>query len=91
MAESRLGQTRVPPAKGDPIRIVPVHPIEAVVAPAHGAPPPPPPQLTYRGGPLLSAVEVFTVSWGSAWTNSPEQVGAYTVQLEWSDRANACV
>jgi hypothetical protein len=25
------------------------------------------PQLTYRGGPVLTAVEVFTVFWGSAW------------------------
>src|SRR5438309_1628835 len=24
-------------------------------------------KLTYRGGPLLAAVEVFTVFWGAAW------------------------
>lgn len=24
-------------------------------------------QLTYRGGPLLSAVEIFTIFWGAAW------------------------
>jgi hypothetical protein len=62
----------IPPAKGDPIRIVPVHPIDDVASPAHGAAAPPPPQLTYRGGPLLSAVEVFTVFWGTAWGSPPQ-------------------
>jgi hypothetical protein len=28
------------------------------------------PHLTYRGGPLLTAVEVFTMFWGSAWQTS---------------------
>ena len=27
----------------------------------------PPPNLTYRGGPLLKNVQVFTLFWGSAW------------------------
>jgi hypothetical protein len=40
--------------------------------PAHGASPPPPPDLTYRRGPLLSAVQVFTVFWGAAWGSLPE-------------------
>jgi hypothetical protein len=43
-----------------PIRIVPLH-----VAP--GAAPAAPPKLTYRGGPLLGAVEVFTAYWGAEW------------------------
>lgn len=44
----------------EPIRIVPLHvaPAAALAAPA---------KLTYRGGPLLSAVEVFTVFWGADW------------------------
>ena len=46
-----------------PIRIVPLH-----VGPA--APPAVTPNLTYRGGPLISAVEVFTAFWGSAWLAS---------------------
>jgi hypothetical protein len=29
-------------------------------------------QLTYRGGPLLSTVELFTIFWGSAWQTVPE-------------------
>ena len=43
-----------------PIRIVPLHPyIRDAAAPA--------PILTYRDGPLLTNVEVFTVFWGSDW------------------------
>jgi len=47
--------------KQRPIRIVPMHPGAAAAA-APGAV-----KLTYRGGPLLTAVEVFTVFWGAAW------------------------
>jgi hypothetical protein len=46
------------------IRIVPLHP--GPVA----APPAAPPKLTYRGGPLLTAVEVVTAFWGSSWQGS---------------------
>lgn len=54
-------------AHGDPIRVVPLRlPEELQVAPSV------PPQLTYRNGPLLSAVEVFTVFWGAAWQNAPQ-------------------
>jgi hypothetical protein len=72
MAEETLVRPEISPAKADPIRIVPVHSVEELASPAHGAAPPPPPLLTYRGGPLLSAVEVFTVFWGPAWSTSPE-------------------
>lgn len=41
-----------------PIRIVPLHPVTAAAATPH---------LTYRGGPLLTNVEVFSVFWGTAW------------------------
>ena len=44
----------------NPIQIVPLHG-EALAAPVTGA------QLTYRGGPLLPAVQVFTFFWGTAW------------------------
>ena len=53
---------------GHPIRIVPLHRPEAVrpaIAPAA-------PQLTYRNGPLLTAAEVFTIFWGSAWRQAPQ-------------------
>lgn len=55
-------------ASGHPIRIVPLYRPEAArpaVAPAI-------PQLTYRNGPLLTAVQVFTIFWGSAWQQPPE-------------------
>src|SRR6516164_2071738 len=43
-----------------PLRIVPTHPFARdASAPA--------PHLTYRNGPLLTSVEVFTVFWGKAW------------------------
>src|ERR1700674_189581 len=48
----------------DAIRIVPLHHPQALQASA--------PQLTYRNGPLLSAVEVFTVFWGAAWNAAPQ-------------------
>ena len=50
-------------AVGEHIRVVPLHqPI--VVAP-------PPADLTYRGGALISNVEVFTMFWGKLWGSSP--------------------
>lgn len=49
-----------------PIRIVPLHRPEAAAAAPAAAP-----QLTYRNGPLLTAVEVFTVFWGSVWQQAP--------------------
>ena len=50
-----------------PIRVVPLHRPELQrVAPAVA------PQLTYRGGPLLTAVEVFTVFWGAEWKQAPQ-------------------
>src|ERR1700730_18138329 len=48
----------------DAIRIVPLHHPQALEASA--------PQLTYRNGPLLSAVEVFTVFWGATWNSAPQ-------------------
>jgi hypothetical protein len=47
-----------------PIRIVPLR-LEAL-APV-GAP-----QLTYRGGPLLSEVQVFVLFWGDTWQQDPQ-------------------
>src|SRR5260370_19446362 len=43
-----------------PIRSVPLHP-------GPGAAPVTPAHLTYRGGPLLSAVQVVTAFWGAEW------------------------
>jgi len=60
------------PAREDPIRVVPLHGIGDLVAPVGAAAPPVAPRLTYRGGPLLTAVEVFAVFWGSAWQQQPQ-------------------
>jgi hypothetical protein len=53
------------PHDADPIRIVPLH-LPDALPPAAAA------QLTYRNGPLLSAVEVFTIFWGSTWNQAPQ-------------------
>src|SRR5258708_34521770 len=47
-------------AAANPIRIVPLH-ADALAAPVTA------PQLTYRGGPLLPAAQVFIFFWGTAW------------------------
>ena len=43
-----------------PLRIVPMHPFARDASAAA-------PHLTYRNGPLLTSVDVFTVFWGKAW------------------------
>src|SRR5256885_4898538 len=48
-----------------PIRVVPMRGPGGLVAPAARVAAPPTAQLTYRGGPLLTAVEVVTVYWGA--------------------------
>src|ERR1700694_273235 len=58
---------RTPQAAKHPIRIVPLHRPEAPPAAAAAALP----RLTYRNGPLLTAVQVFTAFWGSAWKQEP--------------------
>jgi hypothetical protein len=49
-------------ARQHPIRVVPLHRPQAERLAAAAAP-----RLTYRGGPLLTAVEVFTIFWGAEW------------------------
>lgn len=55
----------------DPIRIVPLRLPTELYRPSPGIAAPPAAQLTYRGGPLLQAVKVFTIFWGPAWQASP--------------------
>jgi len=60
-SESKL----VLPAHGDLFRVVPLYrPEEIGAAPSA--------QLTFHNGPLLRAVEVFTIFWGSAWQRQPQ-------------------
>ena len=49
-----------------PIRVVPLHRPEALTIAAAAVP-----NLTYRNGPLLTAVQVFTTFWGPAWEQAP--------------------
>ena len=49
-----------------------VNPIQIVPLRTEAAAPLKTPHLSYRGGPLMSAVEVFTFFWGSAWQQSPQ-------------------
>jgi hypothetical protein len=57
---------KLPDATEHPIRIVPLHRPEAPASRLAAVP-----HLTYRKGPLLTAVQVFTVFWGSAWEQAP--------------------
>jgi len=50
-----------------PIRVVPLRRPEAQRVAAAVAP-----RLAYRGGPLLTAVEVFTIFWGAEWKQAPQ-------------------
>jgi hypothetical protein len=75
MEEMLAAQTEeermVLPASGDQIRVVPVYHPEAISEPANDAPGLAPPKLTYRNGPLLTSVQVYTLFWGRAWQSAP--------------------
>jgi hypothetical protein len=71
-------------AAGEYVRIVPLHYPKPAFAPAELAAAeardvfdgglhavPPRARLTYRGGPLLTNVRVFTIFWGRQWSGSP--------------------
>src|SRR6266436_2862184 len=65
-----------PAALQHPIRVVPLHRPEAQrVAEAVA------PRLTYRGWPLLTAVEVFTVFWGAEWQQAPQRAVVTNLNL----------
>jgi hypothetical protein len=55
-----------------PIRIVPLHRPSELFVPGRPAKVPAA-QLTYRGGPLLTSVQVFSVFWGAAWQDPAQQ------------------
>jgi hypothetical protein len=55
------------PAQTDPIRIVPLHVPSPTFQATADVPPTPAPQLTFRGGPLLANVQIYTIFWGAAW------------------------
>src|SRR4051794_37320626 len=63
----RPATTRI--AQPDAIRIVPLHTPAAAEKRAAAAALP---KLTYRKGPLIRAVEVFTIFWGDGWKAKPQ-------------------
>ena len=72
MSKSKRATSRAPRssrqldrAQSDAIRIVPLHTAQVAAAAAT-------PRLTYRKGPLISAVEVFTIFWGAKWKTAPQ-------------------
>jgi len=67
-----------------PIRVVPLRVDDRLVAPAPGAPPSATPSLTYRAGPLLTAVQVFTLFWGDGWQGEP-QAGVMQQLIQYFD------
>jgi len=69
MPTRRRASQQILPAHSDAIRIVPLHP---GIGAAAAAAPPTAPNLTYRNGPLIASVQVFTVFWGAAWNTTPQ-------------------
>ena len=65
----------VVPNRSDAIRVVPVASVGDIglIQDKAVAGLTPPPLLTYRGGPVLGAVEIVTVFWGKAWNLATNQ------------------
>jgi len=64
VAEPPASQAHRPQTRFEhPLRIVPLHTAPLLAAAIT-------PELTYRNGPLLTNVEVFTVFWGAAWQDA---------------------
>jgi hypothetical protein len=75
MPKDSTSDRKIYSAHVDAIRIVPLFVADTVSQPtaeATEAFPAAAPQLTYRGGPLLTAVQVFTLFWGKAWQQGPQ-------------------
>src|SRR5262245_34902943 len=64
VAEPTTSKSHTPEIKYQhPLRIVPLHGAPRMAAAVT-------PELTYRNGPLLTNVEVFTLFWGKAWQDA---------------------
>ena len=68
-AIKRTTERKIYPAHGDPIRVVPLNVPQELIG--DKAAPTVAPQLTYRNGPLIRNVEIFTVFWGTGWQQAP--------------------
>jgi len=66
-------------AQGRPIRVVPMRGGGLLVAAPAPVLAPAKAKLTYRGGPLLSAVQVVTVFWGAAWDEATADATAQSL------------
>jgi hypothetical protein len=64
----------------DAIRIVPIAAPRGLFPHVAAVPAAPPPSLTYRGGPLLAAVQVFSIYIGAAWSQA--QLKALAGQID---------
>ena len=71
LEEERLHRA-IPPSRADSIRIVALNIAEELTALSKKVAQPVPPNLTYRGGPLMTSVEVFTIFWGAAWNQATQ-------------------
>jgi hypothetical protein len=69
MAEQTNAVRSIYAAHGDAIRVVPLNVPQELIG--ERAAPAVAPQLTYRNGPLIENVEVFTIFWGPAWQKPP--------------------
>jgi hypothetical protein len=84
MAKAPHSEQRIYAAHGDAIRVVPLHVPDTVHQPTAetlAAGPAAAPHLTYRNGPLLTNVEVFTVFWGAAWNTTQKPLATQINQF----------
>jgi hypothetical protein len=68
-ATKRTSERTIYPAHGDPIRVVPLNVPQELIG--EKAAPGVAPQLTYRNGPLIKNVEIFTIFWETGWQSAP--------------------
>ena len=68
-AIKRTTERKIYPAHGDPIRVVPLNVPQELIGDKTA--PTVAPQLTYRNGPLIKNVEIFTIFWGTGWQQAP--------------------
>lgn len=69
------------PLRTDAIRIVPVRQIDDIGLATDEVGAGPPPALTYRGGQLLTSVQVFTLFWGAKWSSAQASARAQVNQF----------
>lgn len=68
-ASNKVEPREIYASHGDPVRIVPLHLPPELIGEKEA--PVAVPELTYRNGPLIQNVEIFTVFWGTGWQQTP--------------------